>query len=137
MKRTNATFIKRYQSFHQGVKKVKSDKREKDVWRWEVFEGNEFYTIFEPKFMDLLSHLNNIFCVLLYCKRMLVNNRCLDPMEEEEEFSFFWKHREPTYANSKYHFTIHFSLFSISLSFSLSLICWIPTQLEIRLLLAD
>ena len=31
MKRTNATFIKRYQSFDQGVKKVKSDKREKDV----------------------------------------------------------------------------------------------------------
>ena len=33
----NAAFIKRYQSFDQGVKKVKSDKREKDVRRWEVF----------------------------------------------------------------------------------------------------
>ena len=29
MKRTNAAFIKRYQSFDQGVKKVKSDKRER------------------------------------------------------------------------------------------------------------
>ena len=31
MKRRNVAFIKRYQSFDQGVKKVKSDKREKDV----------------------------------------------------------------------------------------------------------
>ena len=29
MKRTNAAFIKRYPSFDQGVKKVKSDKRER------------------------------------------------------------------------------------------------------------
>ena len=29
MKRTNAVFIKRYQSLDQGVKKVKSDKRER------------------------------------------------------------------------------------------------------------
>ena len=64
MKRTNAAFIIRYQSFNQGVKKVKSDKRERRMKMGSVLRQRILHN-FWTQFMDLLSHLNNIFCVLL------------------------------------------------------------------------
>ena len=83
MKKTNFAFIKRYSSFNQGVKRVKSNKRK--VERWKTLEATIFTHFSEiPAFF--CPYIRAIFFVLPYStKECWKNNRFVDPMEEEKE----------------------------------------------------
>ena len=70
MKRTNAAFIRRYQSFDQGVKKVKSDKRERSMTMGSVLRQQNLHNFWTKIHGPPLPFEQYFLCVAVVQKNV-------------------------------------------------------------------